>query len=1113
MPFPKFGNVFSHKKKQDKSKAPADGGESKRGPKRKKKNKNTTLASVLDPSVYTAALSILRKEPKLTVKYKGQTCYLAFLVDANAPSIGGISLKRKNDEDIGAIVAHIANGEIATYVPQDLLDHDEFLILPNEQTLDTMQDFLDLTDDNLEYSMSFVYGDGRVKVTDATMDYDDIAAYMQDDDSTIGDLLADKHIPLDVLFDGNDDANGAGSQVEPEDAGKTQVEAGTDNPGESGIDGIDPSDVEGDAMDAEDPMDALVNGPSTPKDSVDNSLPQNDAADNALLTGDVGNGNQSQTTQPTAPAQTTQSQTPNAPANNQPGGQFNANDDIFGADVGQPTTANPLADQMAANAQPTVPPVSNPVVNNQQPSPVPQPQVDPQPNTMPDQPQDSGVSVNRGMQMDGQMSFDNGQAPQTDMRSNGQVDSGQGNLGQPAVSGNPEGGMESIQDAPMDDGSYYGDPDDYDLSADSDTADYSVPPDQVNDDLHRHFYNKNVDIDVNIKPMQMKLADVTPPVLFDEDTGDDFIAQNMNQMARQANQNLRVQHDTNLRDALRDYYDKITSSLEGLQAATDDSDSNTENGAKLNQIKQRYANMRANLDDDVAKRQDALDKAFEKRVKSAGERAKSAAEEDYRNRFSGENETKKENVRNDLLAEIDKQQDDEIAAFQKQEADDFKQRFNDLETQTAQEVYNSYRKKLEKEQKDRERWNKKMEQWRNHHFKKATAHDQVLKQELDSNVKGKELQQDFKNKLEQIKATHDAEKKALERENERLRKSNAEETEKLKQNFDLQNQNLRQSNEQLEKKVNDTRDYYEQLLRNKDQTHRTELDQLKQANDQALADEKQNSQAQEQANIAQMRDGFQSQIDQLQKQLQDKVEENKQLEENYKDQIEALKKQNQVDNQAAKDDLKTHYEDQINGINGQNEALKKQLEQANEQIKMLQAQRNNYNPNMNAWDQVQQPVQPRIVTVAQPQVQQPTQLTQATQAPQPAKKYSNNSNAKWIGVIVAAVVVAFGGSMWFNKQSQDQQMAQIRQELAQKQSAQKQATQKQSADSKSKENEKINDAVKAALKQYKKQEEQKQNKKAAGTRSDSSSDQSSDSSQSSDVQDESYDTNNDDSQN
>lgn len=1085
--------MFSHKKKQGKDEAPAGGGESKRGPKRKKKNKNTTLASVLDPSVYTAALSILRKEPKLTVKYKGQSCYLAFLVDANAPSIGGISLKRKNDEDIGAIVAHIANGEIATYVPQDLLDHDQFLILPNEQTLDTMQDFLDLTDDNLEYSMSFVYDDGRVKVTDATMDYDDIAAYMKDDGSTINDLLEDKHIPLDVLFDGVNDANGAGSQVEPEDAGKTQVEAGTDNPGESGIDGIDPSDVEGDAVDNEDPMDALVNGPAEPKDSVDNSLPKNDAADNALLTGQTMP--QPQATQP--------------PANNQPSDQPDMNADIFGAGTPQATTANPLADQMAMN-QPTTPQgqnagqgSSNTVVvggmsdiqaqnkaqqqvpNNGQPvnnAPMPQPQPQPQPMV-------NGTANNAPMpqpqpMVNNQMPFDNGQANGGRVADNAPMLNTQGGQGQQMTS-----------DAPMDtgvgdggfDGDYnYENMDDYDTSVEGDNAAYSVPPDKVNDDLKRHFYNKNVDIDITTKPIEMKLADVNPPVLFDEDTGDDFIAQNMNQMARQANQNLRIQHDSNLRDALRDYYDKITASLEGLQADTDDTDTNTANGAKLAQIKQKYSNMRSNIDADVNKRQQALDDAFEKRVKSAGDRAKAAAEEDYRNRFSGENETKKENVRSDLLAELDKQQDDEIAYFQKQEADDFKQRFNDLETQIAQEVYNNYKKKLDKEKHDRDRWVKKMEQWRNHHFKKATAHDQVLKQELDSNVKGKEMQQDFKTKLDQIKATHEAEKKALESENERLRKSNEDETAKLKQNYDLQTQNLRQSNAELEKKINETRDYYEQLLRNKDQEHRNEVDQLKQANNQALADEKQNSQAKEQANISQMRDGFQSQIDQLQEQLQAKEEEKKQLQADYQEKLNAMKEQNLADKQATSDSLKTNYEGQINSINGQNEALKKQLEQANEQIRMLQQQRNNqnFNQGMNNW---QQPMpQPTIVTAVQPQTPQ-IQPTQPTQQTQPAKQNSSsNNNAKWVSGIAIAAVLAFGGSFWLNKQSQDQQMNQMRQEFTQKQSEQKQTT-----DKKSQENQKINDAVNAALKQYKKQEKQKQAKKAATDTKDSSSDQSS----------------------
>lgn len=1115
MPFPKLG-FLSHKNKQGKNKAPADGGESKRGSKRKKKNKNTTLASVLDPSVYTAALSILRKEPKLTVKYKDQICYLAFLVDANAPSIGGISLKRKNDEDIGAIVAHIANGEIATYVPEDLLKNDEFLILPNEETIDTMQDFLDLTDDNLEYSMSFVYNDGRVRVTDATMDYDDIAAYMQDDDSNINDLLADKHIPLNVLFDGVNDANGAGSQVEPEDAGKTQIDPGTGDPGESGIDGVDPSDVEGNA---EDPMDTLVNGPAEPKDSVDNSLPQNDAADNALLTGQTTPQTTQPPIQPTTPAPNPIPNTQSS-ANNQPNGQPNVNDDVFGANGnGQ---SNPVADQIEFNNQQTQPPVNNLAGTQSQTTPM-QNQMNPQmANDVNSAPvgMAGGVQQSAGGQQppmdNGQLPFDNGNQVVNNSasvgQSQGQTPAGQPDLSgqsqqqgqqpqvqqpqlqdQPPVDSSQSAGTEVDGQAPMGDDYDYGDMGDYDTSVESDNDEYAVPPDKVNDDLHRHFYNKNVDIDITTHPMEMKLADVTPPVLFDENTGDDFIAQNMNQMARQANQNLRIQHDSNLRDALRDYYDRITASLEGLQADTDDTDGNTDNGQELNHIKQKYANMRDNLDGVVDKKQQEIDAAFERRVKSAGDRAKAAAEADYRTRFSGENETKKENVRSELLAEIDKQQDEEIADFQKREADDFKQRFNDIETQVAREVYNNYKKKIEKEQKDRDRWAKKMEQWRSHHFKQATAHDQVLKQELDSNVKGKEIQQDFKSKIEQINATHEAEKKALESENERLRKSNKEEAEKLKQNYDLQAQNLRQSNEQLEKKVNETRDYYEQLIRNKDQTHRNEIDQLKQAHNQALVDEKQNSQAQEQNAMAQLRDGFQGQIDQLQEQLQAKEEENKQLQDNFKKQLDAVQKQNQADNQAASDNLKANYEGQLANANNENAILKQQLQQAQAQVRLLQQQKQqavNFNQSMgNGWGQpMQQPMQQaRVAQVVQPQVPQPSQpqptpqptQTQPTQpAPQQPIAQNNNKSAssrtgRWVVGTVAVMALAFGGFTYFHDQQQSARYAQQNQQLKQSQ-----VQQKQTSDSKTEQNKKINDAVNAALKNYKKQEKLEQAKKA-----------------------------------
>lgn len=125
-----------------------------------KKAKNGMI-SILNESVTESAIALFRENEKMSVQVDGQTAYVGMLLDANDPSIGGINKKSVRDEAKGQIIELINSGRIATYIPALYLEAEKIVIIPNQETLDSMDEFSLLTEAN--YTVAFVRDDGAIK--------------------------------------------------------------------------------------------------------------------------------------------------------------------------------------------------------------------------------------------------------------------------------------------------------------------------------------------------------------------------------------------------------------------------------------------------------------------------------------------------------------------------------------------------------------------------------------------------------------------------------------------------------------------------------------------------------------------------------------------------------------------------------------------------------------------------------------------------------------------------------------------------------------------------------------------------------------------------------------
>lgn len=125
-----------------------------------KKKKKNELLKVLDESVWESVREDFKSNSQFTmVDQDGTVKYIGLLFDTKL--VGGLAGKdAKKDESKGSIIEAIRTGRIKTYIRTEMLMDDLFIIIPDAETIDNMDEFVILT--SVPYVVCSVTDDGMI---------------------------------------------------------------------------------------------------------------------------------------------------------------------------------------------------------------------------------------------------------------------------------------------------------------------------------------------------------------------------------------------------------------------------------------------------------------------------------------------------------------------------------------------------------------------------------------------------------------------------------------------------------------------------------------------------------------------------------------------------------------------------------------------------------------------------------------------------------------------------------------------------------------------------------------------------------------------------------------
>lgn len=226
--------------------------------KKKKKRAKDSMAGLISESVTESAVETMKANTNFVVQKDGEDVFVGMLL--KAADIGGLDKKAMRDEDKGSIVELINSGSIAVYVPADLLEAEELVIIPNTNTLAAMDEFPLLTD--APYETVIVNEEGEIERLGFPITYEQASGIATGDDDVYG-LLADNGVEWAQMDEPEDDVEDNAS-----DADETQVIDPDDGDGTDDV-----IDDEGEVIDENDFTDEVPSG-----DGFDDES-ENDVAD------------------------------------------------------------------------------------------------------------------------------------------------------------------------------------------------------------------------------------------------------------------------------------------------------------------------------------------------------------------------------------------------------------------------------------------------------------------------------------------------------------------------------------------------------------------------------------------------------------------------------------------------------------------------------------------------------------------------------------------------------------------------------------------------------------------------------------------------------------------
>lgn len=351
--------------------------------------------------------------------------------------------------------------------------------------------------------------------------------------------------------------------------------------------------------------------------------------------------------------------------------------------------------------------------------------------------------------------------------------------------------------------------------------------DKFDETIIRRFFSDELGLEVSTEAFDSQFLHGNPYIPFDENRTEGWLNNQLNEMSRDANIDMKRLHEANLFELRSKFYNLLSLHAEHIQKDFDINDTNTEFGQIMRDMDLSYQEALQNVDAKVAEKTDELKRAYNEAKEAFVADARAAAEKQYRERHGRQHEADINAIPAAIKAEIEASRESGKREFMKDRKAKAARQMDLGVSLILQDISREYQKRLADESALCHEWRERINTFLDNNRKDDIARTKALAEELAQQEKADKVLAEYTEKLRAKDAEFEAHTRMLEQEVANDKKDMQKQIAEYKAECAAKVEDVKKQKDEVQAKLDELMEQYTQIDERKGREYEARLAQAK----------------------------------------------------------------------------------------------------------------------------------------------------------------------------------------------------------------------------------------------------------------------------------------------
>ena len=351
--------------------------------------------------------------------------------------------------------------------------------------------------------------------------------------------------------------------------------------------------------------------------------------------------------------------------------------------------------------------------------------------------------------------------------------------------------------------------------------------DKFDETIIRRFFSDELGLEVSTEAFDSQFLHGNPYIPFDENRTEGWLNNQLNEMSRDANIDMKRLHEANLFELRSKFYNLLSLHAEHIQKDFDITNPETEFGQLMSEMDMSYAQALDGVEAKVAEKTDELKRAYNEAKEAFVNDARAAAEKQYRERHGRQHEADINAIPAAIKSEIEASRESGKREFMKDRKAKAARQMDLGVSLILQDISREYQKRLADESALCHEWRERINTFLDNNRKDDIARTKALAEELAQQEKADKVLAEYTEKLRAKDAEFEAHTRMLEQEVVNDKKDMQKQIAEYKAECASKVEDVKKQKDEVQAKLDELMEQYAQIDERKGREYEARLAQAK----------------------------------------------------------------------------------------------------------------------------------------------------------------------------------------------------------------------------------------------------------------------------------------------